>query len=119
MKQKYFLDTNVFLRFLLNDHKSLSAKAEEYFTLAQNNRAALITNHLVIAEVYWVLKSFYKHPAAMINRLLTPLLSNKNIVLGNKQIIFSALKLCQEKNLDFVDAYNLLDAQQAISTTLS
>jgi predicted nucleic-acid-binding protein len=112
MKQNYFLDTNVFLRFLLNDHKTLSVKAEKYFTLAQNNQAVLITNHLVIAEVYWVLKSFYKQSATAINQSLTPLLSNKNIVFGNKQIIFSTLILCQEKNIDFVDAYSFLDAKR-------
>lgn len=112
MKRRYFIDTNVFIRFLLNDHKILSPKAKTYFSLANNNRAILVSDILVIAEVFWVFRSFYKYPVKEINGLLTQILSHKNIEVDNKQLIFNILKLCQEKNVDFVDAFCYLTAKE-------
>lgn len=112
MKQRYFVDTNIFVRFLLNDHKILSQKAKFYFSLADNNQAILVSNILVIAEVFWVLKSFYKYPTGEINALLVKILSHKNIQVDKKPLIFSILKLCQEKNVDFVDAFCYLTATE-------
>ena len=112
MKQKYFVDTNIFVRFLLNDHKILSLKARGYFSLADSNEAILVSDILVITEVFWVLKSFYQYPAKDINELVMQILSNKNIQIGNKPLILNTLKLCQEKNIDFVDAFCFLTARQ-------
>ena|SRR3989344_5187169 len=112
MKQRYFVDTNIFVRFLLNDHKILSQKARDYFSLADSNKAILVSDILVIAEVFWVLKSFYKYLVKDINALLTQILSHKNIQIGNKPLILNILKLCQEKNIDFVDAFCFLTARQ-------
>ncbi|MFH1280007.1 MAG: PIN domain-containing protein [Candidatus Beckwithbacteria bacterium] len=112
MKKKYFLDTNIFLRFLLNDHSTLSPKAKKYFNLLSNNQVILISNSLVIAEVVWVLKSFYKYSHIKVNNSLTPLLSHKNLKINDKPSIFKTLDLCQRKNLDFVDAYIHIEASK-------
>jgi len=112
MKQKYFIDTNIFLRFLLNDHKSLTAKAEKYFLLANKNKAVLISSVLVISEVFWVLKSFYKYSIKNINKHLTSLLAHKNIQIKDKNLVLKTLNLCQKKNIAFVDAFCLLKSKQ-------
>ena len=77
MKKKYFLDSNIILRFLLNDHKKLSKQARKYFTKAQDNKAVLFSTNLVIAELIWVLKSVYKKSIQEIYSAIKDLLSAK------------------------------------------
>lgn len=112
MKIKYFIDTNIFLRFLLNDHRELSPKAKKYFALAGQNRAILFSHMLIIAEVFWVLKSFYKFKVNDINKLLTQILLHKNIQVDQTPLILKILKLCEDKNIDFADAFCFLESKQ-------
>ena len=112
MKKKYFLDTNIFLRFLLKDHPILSPKASQYFNQLSNNKAIIISHYLVIAEVVWVLKSFYKYSYEKINKVLTLILTCKNLKIAEKSQLVSVLNLCQEKNIDFVDAFSCLEAKK-------
>lgn len=112
MKKKYFIDTNIFLRFLLDDHPTLSPKAKKYFSQLSNNLVVFISSPLVIAEVYWVLKSFYKYSHLKITNSLKPLLSQKNLKIRDKQLIIDSITLCQQKNIDFIDAISFLEAKK-------
>jgi predicted nucleic-acid-binding protein len=57
--KKYLLDTNVRLRFLLDDHPELSRAAAGLFQQAADEECLLILTELGIAEAVWVLTSFY------------------------------------------------------------
>lgn len=112
MKSEYLVDTNIFLRFILNDHKTLSLQAAKYFKKAKNNQAILITTNLIIAELIWVLKSVYQHQPKKIYRLISQLLHHKNIYATDKEIILKALEIAQNQNVSFIDACNLLTSRQ-------
>jgi predicted nucleic-acid-binding protein len=58
--KKYLLDTNVLLRFLLDDHPELSRAAARLFQQAADEKCLLILADLCIAEAVWVLTSYYK-----------------------------------------------------------
>ena len=58
--KKYLLDTNVLLRFLLDDHPELSRAAARLFQQAADEKCLLILTDLCIAEAVWVLTSYYK-----------------------------------------------------------
>jgi predicted nucleic-acid-binding protein len=58
--KKYLLDTNVLLRFLLDDHPELSGAAACLFQEAADEKCLLILTDLGIAEAVWVLTSYYK-----------------------------------------------------------
>ena len=52
----------------------------------------------------WMLRSFYKHPAAKIGRVLQELLSRDGFQAADKTGLLAALVLFAEKNVDFADA---------------
>ena len=57
-----FVDTNVFLRFFTNDLPEQAAAAEALFRRAAAGEIELVTNVMVIAELVWVLESYYRLP---------------------------------------------------------
>ncbi|OGF21685.1 hypothetical protein A2Y83_03480 [Candidatus Falkowbacteria bacterium RBG_13_39_14] len=57
---KYFLDTNIFLRFLIQDEISKVAECQKLFEFIESGEIKAITSSLVLAELTWTGLSFYK-----------------------------------------------------------
>lgn len=54
-----FVDTNYFLRFLLEDNKAQAQKVKQLFETASRGEGEELTTSLVVFfEIYWVLTSF-------------------------------------------------------------
>jgi predicted nucleic acid-binding protein len=56
-----WVDANVVLRFLTGDPPEMAAKAMELMSRAEKGAIGLRVSHLVVAEIVWVLSSFYKY----------------------------------------------------------
>ena len=93
------LDTNYILRFLLHDDENMYEISKNTIT----TNKCLIDNE-VLAEVVFVLLKVYEVSKFAIRTTLKKFISFENIILNNKNIIINALKIFDEKNLDFVDA---------------
>ena len=97
------LDTNMVLRYLLNDNAEMAEEAERIIKKA----SALLTTE-VIAEVVYVLKGVYSIERGQIASCLLEFLSEVNI--PEEQVVRLGLETYAEQNLDFVDcilyAYN-------------
>ena len=93
------LDANYILRFLLKDNEDMYQIAKETIVLNK----CFIDNE-VLAEVVFVLLKVYKISKLDIKNVLEKFISYENILLNSKSTIFIALKIFDEKNLDFVDA---------------
>ena len=52
---KLFVDTNIFLRYLLADHKTQSPAARQLFIEAKKGTLTLVTHPLVISEIFFML----------------------------------------------------------------
>lgn len=102
---KFFLETSVIIRFLLGDHPTQSPKAKLIFQKAHSKEIKLVTSELVLAELTWVLKSFYKLPKVEIIRHLRNILSFLEIEIDNREIVVDAIEIFVTKNIDFTDAY--------------
>ena len=111
-KKRFLLDSNVILRFLLADHSQLSQKAKSIFESAEKGRVELFLNHTTIAEVYWVLESFYNLPKSEIVQILSQLLRFPNMKVPEKRMIFKVLNLLSQENISYIDAYNLVFARK-------
>lgn len=104
----YFIDTNVFLRFLTRDHLEKAEQCKELLKKAQRGEIKLFTSELVVAELVWVLQSpkTYNLQPTEIRNLLLPILTLKNLDIPNKNLYPIILELFAEKQVDFIDAYN-------------
>jgi len=107
MDAPVFVDTNVFLRFFVKDVESLYEKARELFERAEAGKVKLETSELVIAEIVWVLESFYGFTRKEVADVLTTLLSSRNLKIANATRISAAVQLYSSGNMDFIDAYNI------------
>ena len=101
-----FVDTNVFLRFLVNDDPEKADACEMLFRRAINGEELLLTTDMVMAEIVWVLESYYELSKRDIREKLEKILNTKNLDCPNREIILHALSIYEEKNIDYIDAYN-------------
>lgn len=117
--REYFVDTNIFLRFLLADNKKQYLLAKKLFQKAEDGKISLWTTDIVILEIIWTLKSFYQLKPQEIQHSITSLAALKNLKIENKNLILEALDVFVSKNVDFADAYNFLLAQKTKKKILS
>ncbi len=106
MNKKIFVDTNIFLRYLINDDVSISDKIEDVFKKASSGKILLITSSLVIIEIIFVLDSYYDKPKKDIETAVLKIMNTKGLEIKDSDIILDALNYYLHKNIDFVDAYN-------------
>jgi predicted nucleic-acid-binding protein len=102
-----FVDTNVFLRFFVRDVEAQYEKARALFEKAEAGTIKLETSELVIAEIVWVLESFYGFTRKEIAEVLTTLLASRNLKIANHTKIGHAAVLYASGTMDFIDAYNI------------
>ncbi len=103
-----FLDTNIFIRFLTDDVPEKADACEKIFKKAVEKEETLFTTDLVIAEIVWVLESFYELPKKEVQDKVEKILNTPNLICPHKDLILSALVLYSEKNIDYIDACNSL-----------
>ena len=107
-----FLDTNIFIRFLTDDVPAKADACEKIFKKAVEKEETLFTTDLVIAEIVWVLESFYELPKKEVQDKVEKILNTPNLICPHKDLILSALVLYSEKNIDYIDACNALTLKE-------
>ena len=101
-----FVDTNVFLRLMVNDDPVKADACESLFRKAIAGDETLATSDMVIAEIIWVLESYYHLEKSAIQASVEKILNTNNLHCPNREIIIHALSIYVEKNIDYIDAYN-------------
>jgi len=104
MPSKVLLDTNVVIRFLVRDGGKHYEMSKDIFRDIQSGKIKVEFLDLIVAEIIYVLHSFYKHSKKEIVLKLIDLLSQENVYMQNKTIIFEALDVFATRNIDFADA---------------
>lgn len=104
------VDANVMLRFLTGEPEALALRSAKLMRSAEDGEVLLVLSPLVVAEIVWVLKSFYQRSLGDIAEVLIPLLSADGVEVQEKEILIGAIELARDKNMDFVDAVLALEA---------
>jgi predicted nucleic-acid-binding protein len=102
-----FVDTNVFLRFFIRDVESFYHKAMSLFEKAESAQVKLETSDIVIAEIVWVLESYYDFSKPEIREVVDTILETKNLKVANHSRVKEAIDLYSSGKMDFIDAYNI------------
>lgn len=100
-----FLDANIFIRYLTNDDPVKADRVEKLLNLAATGKERLLTTELVIAEVVWVLESFYKVGNSAIGPMVKAILATPGLEVINGALVEKAVELYMEQNIDFIDGY--------------
>ena len=99
------LDTNVLIRFLTHDKDKKYKKLYAFFESLELGEMRIELKLIVLFQVIFVLKSFYRVPKEQIVAGLTDLLKYKGITIKEKKIVQQALDLWREENVEIVDCY--------------
>jgi predicted nucleic-acid-binding protein len=96
------LDTNVLVRYVVQDDLAQSATATrliENFTAADPGFVSMI----VVVEIVWVLQSSYKAERREIARVLEALLRSRELVVEHAELVWQALRIFTQSGGDFAD----------------
>lgn len=103
-KPIYLLDTNVLLRFLLNDHPAHGAAAKKLFEDAGAGKVALHVPFIAVMEAVFTLQSYYNVGRADLGRELLKLLTAPGVKLTCPAWILDAVENYRTMNVSFGDA---------------
>lgn len=113
------IDTNVILRYLLNDHEKLYSKACLVFSaLEQGEQKAIITEGVLIECVYVLLK-VYKVPRPLVAEKLMELFGYPGLNNTHHALFTPALDIFARHNVDIVDALLFVRSQREGWTIIS
>lgn len=108
------IDTNILLRYLLQDHAELSEKASEIIA----NHDVICLNSVVYEAIH-VMKSVYQIDRIQIANELYGLFADHILLSENEAIILKTLMIFKETSLDFIDclliAKHIIDGEQIMS----
>jgi uncharacterized protein len=107
-----FLDTNLFLRHLRQDHADHSPRATAFFTKIEQGETQVRTTDLVIFEAVFTLQRTYKQPKDAIRDALLPLIELPGIVLPGKRRYRRVFDLYVRHNVSFADAFHAVLVSQ-------
>ena len=105
-----FIDTNIFLRVLLNDHASFSKACRILLKKIEAGTVHAVTTDLVVAELVFILQKQTQIPLTRrdIFRMLNPILSINDLSTPSKKHWEAIFEIYVQKNIDFIDAYNMV-----------
>lgn len=103
--EKVCLDTNVLLRFLLEDNVVLHNKAKKTFGEAEAGKIQIYLDEVILAETIWVLLSVYKLEKQLICQTITKILACKWLVNPRKNLMLKAMGLWSKTNLHYPDCW--------------
>jgi predicted nucleic acid-binding protein len=102
-----FVDTNVIVRHLTGDPPGQARRA----TALLGGRHELLLTDLVLAELVYVLESYYERPRGEVAMLARSLLALRSIVAMDDLLLLRAIELYESERLGFAEAYLIAAAE--------
>jgi predicted nucleic acid-binding protein len=101
----WFVDSNVFLRFLTVDDQGQHPKAARLFEAARRGECRLVTGPPVLFELAWTLRAAYGTPKARVIEILSAVFATPGMTLTDASMVSEALTLASATGSEFADAY--------------
>lgn len=96
------LDTNVLVRYIMQDDPKQSPKAAELIESLDGDNPGFVTVVSVL-EIYWVLTSCYDLSNEQVKQALGALLRTKQILVDRADQVLRALRVFGDGKADFAD----------------
>src|SRR3990172_6252294 len=102
-----FIDTNVFVRHLTQDHADFSPKATAFLARIERGDIQARTADTAIFETVFLLEKRYGRPRPDIRDGVLALVDLPGLAVPNKHRLRRAFNLYTETSLSFADAYHV------------
>jgi predicted nucleic acid-binding protein len=110
-----FLDTNVLIRHLTGDPPALARRATAFLERADE----LLVPDLIVAEVVYVLESFYEVKRQRVAELVRAIIAFPAIVVVDEPLLLRALEIYEVERIDFAEAYLVASAEASGVETIA
>ncbi len=102
MSKRRLVDTNLIVRYLVQDHEKHAKAAGKLFDACDRGDVVIVVLPAVLAECVFVLESFYEHPRGDIASALGRLISSPGVEI-DAAINLDALDRHRKTKVHFVD----------------
>ena len=103
MSIRRLVDTNLIVRYLVQDHEKHAKAAGRLFDACDRGDVVIVVLPAVLAECVFVLESFYEHPRGDIASALGRLISSPCVEIDGAAIHLDALDRYRKTKVHFVD----------------
>jgi predicted nucleic acid-binding protein len=103
MSKQRLVDTNLIVRYLVQDHDKHARAAGKLFDACDRGDVVIAVLPVVLAECVFVLESFYRHPRADIATALGRLISSPGVEISEVTVHLDALNRYKGTKAHFVD----------------
>lgn len=116
---KYLIDTNIFLRIFVKEDKTSHQECIELLSKIKQRKIDACTSSLVLAEVAWSLKSFYKSSKEDVVRCVSAIINTPGMKIIDGYQHSLALQMYGDHKAKYIDAVlasipNVLEKRLAI-----
>lgn len=106
------VDTNGFLRFILNDIPAQRAVIEKFLQEAKKSKIIIHIPQIVIFEIQFILDKYYHFDKVEIIKRLYSLVSANYLDVQSRNVFLSALPLYEKHSISFADSFLLATAEE-------
>lgn len=103
MSKPRLVDTNLIIRYLVQDHDKHARAAGKLFDACDRGDLVIVVLPVVLAECVFVLESFYGHPRTEIASALGRLISSPGVEISDVTVHLDALNRYKGTKAHFVD----------------
>lgn len=104
-----FVATNILIRHLTGDPPDLAARATAFLADADD----LLLPDLIVAEMVYVLESFYEVPVDEVARLVRSVIAFPAIRTLDPSLLLRSLEVYETHRIDYAEAYLVASAETA------
>lgn len=97
------LDTNVLIRYLVQDDRTQSAQASRFIETSCTEDNPCYIGQIVLCELAWVLESNYRQTREEIAAIIEKLLQIGQLEVSTPNVVWRALDDYKKSNADFPD----------------
>jgi len=102
---KAFIDTNLLLRYLIQDDASQTLAVRRLLDRAALGEVSLVIAPIVLAEITWVLESRFSLSPDTVSEYLEAVLHTPGLEVQEAGILLEAVRTYRNARIDFVDAW--------------
>lgn len=102
-----YVDTNILVRHLTDDPPDQARRA----TAILENAERLILTDVVIAELVYVLESYYERPKKKVAEAVQSLLTLSSIAVADHDLVLRAIEVYEHTRVDFAESYLVAAAE--------
>lgn len=101
---KFFIDTNIFLRVLINEDENSFQECSSFLEAVKTNKYQAVTSSVILAEIVWTLLSFYSFTRIRVSQAIESILNLRGLQIIDNYNHQKSILLFSQKNIKYVDS---------------